>query len=101
MSPTRRIAVAAIVAVLIGAIAVSLHSSGGSTAPTQGNGPVEALPSPRLAGPLSLEETLAGRRSVRSFSEEALTRAEIGGLLWATRDDARPSPTALSVNRLR
>ena len=31
-----------------------------------------ALPEPRLKGALSLEETMARRRSVRSFTEEAL-----------------------------
>lgn len=44
-----------------------------------------ALPSPDLDGSVSLEEALALRRSVRSFSAEALTAAEIGQLLWASQ----------------
>jgi SagB-type dehydrogenase family enzyme len=44
-----------------------------------------ALPEPRLQGALSLEETLAQRRSVRSFTEEELTREEISQLLWAAQ----------------
>ncbi len=44
---------------------------------------VEPLPPPRPVGPLSLEETLRSRRSIRSFTTEPLTRAEIGQLLWA------------------
>ncbi|MBL7183207.1 MAG: SagB/ThcOx family dehydrogenase [Anaerolineae bacterium] len=44
-----------------------------------------ALPKPRLQGELSLEETLAQRRSVRSFTEEKLTLEEISQLLWAAQ----------------
>lgn len=44
-----------------------------------------ALPEPRLQGPLSLEETLARRRSVRSYTEEELTLQEISQLLWAAQ----------------
>lgn len=102
-----RTAVAAVLVVVTGVMAVGLLSLGGParTMPggpgpaTAGNLPGEALPSPRLAGPLSLEEALGARRSVRSFSEEALTRAEIGGLLWAAQgvtdaDGHRTAPSA-------
>ena len=44
-----------------------------------------ALPQPRLQGEVSLEETLARRRSVRSFTEEELTLEEISQLLWAAQ----------------
>lgn len=44
-----------------------------------------ALPEPRLKGEMSLEETLAQRRSVRSFTEEQLTMEEISQLLWAAQ----------------
>ncbi len=44
-----------------------------------------ALPKPRLQGELSLEEALARRRSVRSFTEEELTLEEISQLLWAAQ----------------
>ncbi len=44
-----------------------------------------SLPAPILKGEMSLEETLALRRSVRSFTDEALTLAEIGQLLWAAQ----------------
>jgi SagB-type dehydrogenase family enzyme len=44
-----------------------------------------ALPEPRLKGEMSLEETLAQRRSVRSFIEEELTLEEISQLLWAAQ----------------
>jgi SagB-type dehydrogenase family enzyme len=43
------------------------------------------LPKPKLKGELSLEETLAQRRSVRSFTEEELTLEEISQLLWAAQ----------------
>jgi SagB-type dehydrogenase family enzyme len=44
-----------------------------------------ALPAPRLKGEMSLEETLAARRSVREFTEEELTMEEISQLLWAAQ----------------
>lgn len=43
------------------------------------------LPPPSLAGPVSLEEALTQRRSVREFGDTALTTAELGQLLWATQ----------------
>lgn len=106
MSHSRRTVLAVVLLVLMGVIAVGLLARGGS-APTPGGSiptstggdPGEALPSPRLSGPVSLEETLAARRSVRSFTDEALTRAEIGQLLWAAQgltdaDGHRTAPSA-------
>jgi SagB-type dehydrogenase family enzyme len=57
------------------------------------------LPEPRLASSTSLEEALATRRSVRSFSTEVPADAEIGQLLWAAQgvtDETgkRTSPSA-------
>jgi SagB-type dehydrogenase family enzyme len=43
------------------------------------------LPSPDLEGGLSLEETLARRRSLREFSDATLSLSEIGQLLWAAQ----------------
>ena len=42
-----------------------------------------ALQDPDQAGRLTLEATLAKRRSVREFSQGSLTPAEISQLLWA------------------
>lgn len=41
------------------------------------------LPEPRLAGTVSLEETVAQRRSIRSFAADTLTLEQTGQLLWA------------------
>lgn len=59
----------------------------------------ESLPPPRMKGPLSLEETLLRRRSVRAYTDRPLTREEVGQLLWAaqgiTREDRyRTAPSA-------
>jgi SagB-type dehydrogenase family enzyme len=45
----------------------------------------DELPAPREKGPLSLEEALRRRRSVRSFEPAPLTREQIGQLLWAAQ----------------
>jgi len=52
---------------------------------------VIALPAPQLKGTLTLEETLAQRRSVRAFSDAPLTPAELGQLLWAAQGTTHPS----------
>ena len=57
------------------------------------------LPTPRLKGSLTLEETLAQRRSVREFSDTPLTLEELSQLLWAAQgithpDGFRTAPSA-------
>lgn len=42
-----------------------------------------ALPPPSTDGTVSIEKVLAERRSIRDFSEEPLTLAEVSQLLWA------------------
>jgi SagB-type dehydrogenase family enzyme len=63
------------------------------------------LPEPSLDGRVSLERTLAGRRSVRRYGPDALTLAEAGQLLWAAqgvthRDGKRTSPSAGALHPL-
>jgi len=48
------------------------------------------LPAPRTAGPVSVEETLAARRSRRSFGPGPLARWELGQLLWAAQGVTDP-----------
>jgi SagB-type dehydrogenase family enzyme len=43
------------------------------------------LPPPTFRSEISLEQTLATRRSVRRFSEDPLHREQIGRLLWAAQ----------------
>jgi SagB-type dehydrogenase family enzyme len=49
-----------------------------------------ALPAPRLSGPMSLEEVIAKRRSVREFAPQELTLAELSQLLWAAQGITDP-----------
>jgi len=77
--------------ILACAEAVSSEKSSGDTI---------KLPPPRMDSEVSLEETLALRRSVRDFTNEALTLEEISQLCWAaqgiTRKDRgfRTAPSA-------
>lgn len=52
---------------------------------------VIALPAPDRSGSVSLEKTLAGRRSVREFSAEPLTQQQLGQLLWAAQGMTGPA----------
>jgi len=47
------------------------------------------LPAPQTTGPLSVEEALVQRRSVREFRPEPISLAEVGQLLWAAQGITR------------
>jgi SagB-type dehydrogenase family enzyme len=60
----------------------------GGEVPAQGAGEEETvidLPEPSTMGTVSVEEALAGRRSIREFTEAPLTSEELGQLLWAAQ----------------
>lgn len=50
------------------------------------------LPPPELRGSVSVEEALAGRRSVRQYSGAPLTLKEVSQVLWAAYGITRPEP---------
>lgn len=59
-----------------------------------------SLPSPKKAGSMSLEAALSARRSIRDYTRQALTLAEVGQLLWAAQgitspDGKRTAPSAM------
>ena len=61
------------------------------------------LPAPRTESDVSLEEAIAARRSVRSFSDEPLTWDEISQLAWAAQgvtDEQRGFRAAPSAGAL-
>ena len=73
-------------------------SAPASTAQSTQDGEIQPLPAPSLSGTLSLEETVAARRSVRSYNSQTLTWQEIGQLLWAAQGitlDRSPSSPGL------
>lgn len=59
-------------------------------APVAKVGVATPLPSPVLAGQISLEEALVQRRSVREYDATPLTAAELGQLLWAAQGLTHP-----------
>ena len=77
--------------VLLLALTLLLHFGGCATRPAAsgyatvipGSGEV-ALP-PRLTGEMALEQAIANRRSVREFTDEALSQSEISQLFWAAQ----------------
>jgi SagB-type dehydrogenase family enzyme len=95
----KRIVARASLVLLLGVIAISLLSSDRPLPAATPVGRTEALPAPRLDGPVSLEAALQTRRSVRSFLAQPLTPGEIGQLLWAAQGitDAAGHRTAPSA----
>lgn len=58
------------------------------------------LPNPNKTGSVSVETTLAERRSIRAYTKQSLTIAEVGQLLWAAQgvtspDGKRTAPSAM------
>ncbi len=71
----------------------------GQSSATLPDTPTIPLPPPRLQGTISLEETLAKRRSVRQFRPEPLSLEQLSQLCWATQgithpDGLRTAPSA-------
>jgi SagB-type dehydrogenase family enzyme len=56
----------------------------------EGEAKVSALPAASREGKMSLEESLAKRRSIRSFKSQALTREQIAQLCWAAQGISEP-----------
>ncbi len=91
-----------------GALALLLSVGGGAcraasmVTPTAREAVDLELPAPRQSSDTALEEAIAARRSVRSFTDEPLTPEQIGQLLWATqgRTDPRGLRAAPSAGAL-
>jgi len=65
-----------------------------------------SLPAPSLTGKVSVEEALAKRRSVRSFTQQGLSLQQIGQLAWAAQGitgsgGKRTAPSAMAVYPLQ
>lgn len=59
-----------------------------------------SLPNPKKAGGMAVETALAARRSIRDYSSQPLTLAEVSQLLWAAQgvtsaDGKRTAPSAM------
>jgi len=88
----------AVLALMLGAAPILACAE--SVPSEKSSGETIKLPPPRMESETSLEEALASRRSVRSFTNEDLTLEEISQLCWAaqgiTRKDRgfRTAPSA-------
>jgi SagB-type dehydrogenase family enzyme len=63
-------------------------TTGSSLMPSSSpSGPAQTLklPEPRLTSAVSLEESLANRRSIREYSDQSLKLEEVSQLLWAAQ----------------
>lgn len=75
-----------------------VNSSGGNRPAAKPE--VRSLPAPRTTGNMSVEQAIAGRRSIRSFSGKSLSEKQISQLLWAAqgitdrRNGFRAAPSA-------
>lgn len=91
------VAVSIIVAISIFSIMTKFNHAPitGAIVPEQG---MIHLPEPAIIGTISVEEAMQNRRSIRSFSNIALSPAELSQLLWAaqgmTEGSHRTTPSA-------
>ncbi len=82
------IIIAVVIVVLIAGL-VAMHCLGDVGSSGQ-EGAVTQLPPPQTTGTVSIEQVLAQRRSIRSFTDQALSQSEIGQLLWAAQGITSP-----------
>ena len=81
--------IVAVATVVLMAGLVAMHCLGDVSSGDQ-EGAVTQLPQPQTTGTISIEQVLAQRRSIRSFTDQALTQSEIGQLLWAAQGITAP-----------
>ena len=91
---------AAFVLLMAGTVIVAVLTKGGVM--TAGAAEIIRLPKPATEGEMSLEKTLAHRRSVRNYADEALSLKQISQMLWAAQGetDSRGFRTAPSAGAL-
>ena len=82
------IIVAVVIVVLIAGL-VAMHCLGDVGSSGQ-EGAVTQLPQPQTTGTISIEQVITQRRSIRSFTDQALSQSEIGQLLWAAQGITAP-----------
>jgi SagB-type dehydrogenase family enzyme len=78
------ILIAALAAAACGKSAQSQHGQATTAKGATANDTMR-LPTPRVKGGVSLEETLAQRRSMRDFSAQPISASDLGQLLWAAQ----------------
>ncbi len=81
--------IVAVVIVVLMAGLVAMHCLGDVSSGGQ-QGAVTQLPQPQTTGTVSIEQVLAQRRSIRSFTDQPLSQSEIGQLLWAAQGITAP-----------
>ena len=81
--------IGALVVVVLIAGLLAMHCLGDVGSGGQ-EGAVTQLPPPQTTGAKSIEQVLAQRRSIRSFTDQPLTPSEIGQLLWAAQGITDP-----------
>ena len=72
-----------LVALAQGTVSCAAGTASGSPSPAKG-APTD-LPPPAHSSDVSLEESLVSRRSIRECSDQPLTTADLGQLLWAAQ----------------
>jgi SagB-type dehydrogenase family enzyme len=102
----RRIVPAFVVAAMLLAATAALAQTSAAPPAAPASARIVALPTPDLAGKVTLEQAIAQRRSVREYAPGALTLAEVTQLMWVAQgitspDGKRATPSARAVYPLQ
>jgi SagB-type dehydrogenase family enzyme len=77
--------------VAVGAGCILHHAQAEGPAPAAVAATTVTLPAPDLSHPMTLEQALAKRRSVRKYADAPVTLAQAGNLLWAAQGITEPN----------
>jgi SagB-type dehydrogenase family enzyme len=102
----RRIVLSSVIVATLFTAAAATGQTAAALSAAPAGASVVALPKPDVTGRVTLEQTIAQRRSVREYAPGALKLAEVAQLMWVAQgitspDGKRATPSARAVYPLQ